>query len=86
MNLKCRKWQIFARNHFVLLHFLCIFSGLFPFIVMMDQSLANNANRTAEIKAKLLKIIQKGKCIRNLIFYKSIYNCVAKLFFFSTNF
>lgn len=75
MVLKCLKWQFYQRNHLVLLHFICIFFGLFSFIVTADdQSLNNNhANQTAEIKAKLLKIIQKGKFINKFIRIKKKY-------------
>lgn len=66
MFLKCRKWQFFQRNQIVLLHFMWIYFGLFLCIVTADQSLNNN--QTAEIKAKLLKIIQKGKIYLNNIY------------------
>lgn len=67
MVLKCQKWQLLLRNQLVLLHFLCYFFGLFTFIVTANQtSLNNRANQMAEIKTKLMKIIQKGNLLTNL--------------------
>lgn len=64
MVLKCRKWQLLQRNQLVLLQFLWYFFGFVSIIVTADPSPLNNAaNQTAELKTKLLKIIQKGKFI-----------------------
>lgn len=68
MVFKCQKWQLLQRNQLVLLHFLWCFFGFVSIIVTADQSPLNNAaNQTAELKTKLLKIIQKGKFIKKYI-------------------
>lgn len=65
----CQKWHSIQRNQLVLLHFLCYFFGFVALIATADQSSSSssssnkNANQTAEIKTKLLKIIQKGNLL-----------------------
>lgn len=63
MDTKCPMRQFFQRNRLVLLHFIFIFIALFSHTVSADQSANSHANRIAEIKADLLKMIQKGNGI-----------------------
>lgn len=83
MVLNCQKWQLFPRNRLVLLQFLCYLIGFVALIVTADQpsSPNKNANQTAELKTKLLKIIQKGnllsylqnECIATVACWKQIH-------------